>query len=674
MNATTDNTALVRALREERLMRRLRVVWARDSKFSVKANGHGHPFWGNQWTEVSGQASRFRPKEKIHFPKPLHGPSGAKLVAYEWMFKPEEYIDKQGEERVRRVSDWENAEDSSETGRGLVHQFHVEMPDSDVRMVSSESVPKLLGYFGENHSPAQAKSVISAVKTLAKLKMKLAVVESKLAHNEAVMLEVEKLPFPSDKVVIEKAFPNPDSNALRAYLSDDKTVYQIQHEQGQPTESTLRSLQYTWRARRAKERGYVNVHESVRDIKNRIARQEKKLGQSLEPQSTTATDHATLLSCVRAERLARRVEAVQAAEDTTQVAKALIRDSGGLVLILKDAHYGTWDLPGGHIQQGESLLEGLSREVREETGLEPHAYFLSKRQGPGGIYETKVSGHKPPVTLSPEHTEYRWVELAKAEVLAPYRLGSRELDRHRAAQAAAEEPVRRAVHKAVTYAEGAVLHRQAATEAGKAAVAAGVLGLLAIGAFKAYQAARTALEAPEPAPRQFAPVEEEKRAGEPIGTPGEGLEAEGAKEAEEFAGERREKLTRLAEKTVGDLEEERVAAEAAGVGQSEVAARLEELAQRLEGETWSSAVNTESQAAYGNAQIRMLARGGFKTKAWVSMHDDKVRVSHVLCDLQDDIPLGQKFKNGLMYPGDPDGPPEEVCNCRCLLVGVKRAD
>ena len=115
-----------------------------------------------------------------------------------------------------------------------------------------------------------------------------------------------------------------------------------------------------------------------------------------------------------------------------------------------------------------------------------------------------------------------------------------------------------------------------------------------------------------------------------------------------------------------------VAGVAAGNTESELSARLGKLAEKLENETWSSAVNTEAQAAYGNAQLRMLARGGFRTKAWVSLHDDRVRPSHVKCDAQGAIPIADKFVNGLLHPGDPDGPPEEVCNCRCIIVGVDR--
>ena len=34
-----------------------------------------------------------------------------------------------------------------------------------------------------------------------------------------------------------------------------------------------------------------------------------------------------------------------------------------------DKFAGEWDLPGGHLQQDEGLLDGLRREVEEETGI-----------------------------------------------------------------------------------------------------------------------------------------------------------------------------------------------------------------------------------------------------------------------------------------------------------------
>ena len=81
---------------------------------------------------------------------------------------------------------------------------------------------------------------------------------------------------------------------------------------------------------------------------------------------------------------------------------------------------------------------------------------------------------------------------------------------------------------------------------------------------------------------------------------------------------------------------------------------------------------TEAQATYGSVQIDRLARAGFATKVWQTMDDDRVRPSHVECGEQGAVPLDKPFVNGLKYPGDPAGGPEECCGCRCWLSGGSR--
>jgi len=51
---------------------------------------------------------------------------------------------------------------------------------------------------------------------------------------------------------------------------------------------------------------------------------------------------------------------------------ALIFEDGKILLVerAKDPLKGYWSLPGGILETGEKLEEGIRREVREETGLE----------------------------------------------------------------------------------------------------------------------------------------------------------------------------------------------------------------------------------------------------------------------------------------------------------------
>lgn len=59
---------------------------------------------------------------------------------------------------------------------------------------------------------------------------------------------------------------------------------------------------------------------------------------------------------------------------------------------------------------------------------------------------------------------------------------------------------------------------------------------------------------------------------------------------------------------------------------------------------------------------------GFKvTKTWMTARDSRVRDSHKAME-GEEVNLLDYFSNDLMYPGDPDGAPEEVYNCRCAMA------
>ena len=56
-------------------------------------------------------------------------------------------------------------------------------------------------------------------------------------------------------------------------------------------------------------------------------------------------------------------------------------------------------------------------------------------------------------------------------------------------------------------------------------------------------------------------------------------------------------------------------------------------------------------------------------KVWISAKDEKVRTTHEINDsISNSVPLDldKAYPNGLMFPKDPSGPPEETINCRCV--------
>lgn len=58
-------------------------------------------------------------------------------------------------------------------------------------------------------------------------------------------------------------------------------------------------------------------------------------------------------------------------------------------------------------------------------------------------------------------------------------------------------------------------------------------------------------------------------------------------------------------------------------------------------------------------------------KRWMATKDERTRHSHAVLD-GETIGYKEKFSNGLMYPGDPNGHPSEVYNCRCTMRKVEK--
>jgi ADP-ribose pyrophosphatase YjhB (NUDIX family) len=72
-------------------------------------------------------------------------------------------------------------------------------------------------------------------------------------------------------------------------------------------------------------------------------------------------------------------------------AVALLVERGRVLLArrARDPYAGTWDLPGGFLEQDEAPLPGLRRELREEIGVAIRRAslvgFATDRYGPGGV-------------------------------------------------------------------------------------------------------------------------------------------------------------------------------------------------------------------------------------------------------------------------------------------------
>lgn len=79
---------------------------------------------------------------------------------------------------------------------------------------------------------------------------------------------------------------------------------------------------------------------------------------------------------------------------------------------------------------------------------------------------------------------------------------------------------------------------------------------------------------------------------------------------------------------------------------------------------------TAAQNAGRLQQMKDAKKKGVKVKKrWVATLDERTRDSHQALD-GDTIEVEERFANGLMYPGDPNGAAKEVFNCRCKIIQI----
>ena len=67
---------------------------------------------------------------------------------------------------------------------------------------------------------------------------------------------------------------------------------------------------------------------------------------------------------------------------------ALLLDEGRVLLGLRAAHKtfaDCWDLPGGHVEEGEEIEAALVRELDEELGVAPIAWRFHSRHRSGNV-------------------------------------------------------------------------------------------------------------------------------------------------------------------------------------------------------------------------------------------------------------------------------------------------
>ena len=109
--------------------------------------------------------------------------------------------------------------------------------------------------------------------------------------------------------------------------------------------------------------------------------------------------------------------------------------------------------------------------------------------------------------------------------------------------------------------------------------------------------------------------------------------------------------------------------EAAGESIEQIASKIDDLYLEQIIPNRSEVIARTEVIGASNAGNRFAAKqtGLNLEKQWLSTRDDRVRESHEEID-GEKRPIDEPYSNGLMFPGDPSGEPEEVIQCRCTEI------
>ena len=107
-----------------------------------------------------------------------------------------------------------------------------------------------------------------------------------------------------------------------------------------------------------------------------------------------------------------------------------------------------------------------------------------------------------------------------------------------------------------------------------------------------------------------------------------------------------------------------------GEPMKDIAKRLESVSDMTERSAMRNArtaVTGAENAGRIDSYKRAVSMGIKMKQVWLATLDGRTRDSHAMMD-GEKVEVGKKFSNGCRYPGDPQGAPAEIYNCRCTLV------
>lgn len=124
-------------------------------------------------------------------------------------------------------------------------------------------------------------------------------------------------------------------------------------------------------------------------------------------------------------------------------------------------------------------------------------------------------------------------------------------------------------------------------------------------------------------------------------------------------------LTQITETTFNTLKQQFTESFEAGESREQLVERVKNTYGDITDARAKTIARTEVHNATQYATIEGYRQAGVTIKIWVAVGDAYTRDSHAALD-GEERPLDVPFSNGLMFPGDPNGPAEEVINCRCV--------
>lgn len=239
---------------------------------------------------------RFRPKTLVEFAKPYRGPSGASLVAYEWKHELKETVDKRGEDSAVRVSNWNESATNWQTGREIVHQFHVTSPNGETRVTSLETALKLMGYTSENGVAARpVRSMASTLRNRSLLAMEAEALRPMVEESKATAARYEKeLAALQRERMPKPVFTKDGTTPIMRIGPLEKwgNLAGTPESFAKRSEYDLRSLENEWRMEEAKARaggkGNYQASSKLSDLEARIAKLDRKIQEQSAAGSETA--------------------------------------------------------------------------------------------------------------------------------------------------------------------------------------------------------------------------------------------------------------------------------------------------------------------------------------------------------------------------------------------------